>query len=96
MAALGALALIAPGWLQSARRRFLLWAGGTTTFALAFLGTPFVRPMVHFVAVLLALAATLLLTVILLRIWPEGTAGTGANIATMFKPGSEISNAFSE
>ena len=81
-AALGAVALIAPGWLQSARRRFLFWAGGTTTFALVFLGTPFVRPMVHFAAVLLALVATLLVTVILLRLWPEGTAGMGANIAT--------------
>ena len=81
-AALGALAAIAPSWLSSARRRFLFWIGGTTTFALVFLGTPSVRPIVHFVAVLLAVIATLLLTVITLRIWPRSGAGTGANIAT--------------
>lgn len=81
-AALGALALVAPVSLQSARRRFLLWVGGATTFSLVFLATPFGRPTVHFVAVLLALGSTLLVTAIWLRIWPEGSGDAFANLAT--------------
>jgi hypothetical protein len=64
-------------------RGILVWIGGVSTLALAFLGTPFVRPIVHFVAVLLALISTLLVILIWLRLRPKGAAfGTGANVAT--------------
>lgn len=82
-ATLGAAGLMVPGWLQAAGGRVLVWVGGATTIALVFLGTPFVRPTVHFVAAVLALASTLLVTLIWLRLRPEGTVtGRGADVGT--------------
>ena len=82
-ATLGVAALLAPGWLRAGRHRILIWVGGATTLALLFLGTPFVRPAVHFLAVLLALGSTLLVILIWLRLRPEGSAtGTVANVGT--------------
>ena len=73
-----------PGWLRTGRRRVLLWIGGAATVALVFLGTPFARPTVHFLAVLLALGSTLLTIFVWLGLRPEGKAmGTGANVGTM-------------
>jgi len=81
-AVLGLAAILAPRFLKVGRG-ILVWIGGVSTLALAFLGTPFVRPIVHFVAVLLALISTLLVIFIWLRLRPKGAAlGTGANIAT--------------
>ena len=78
-ATLGVAALLLPDWLRVGRRRVLVWVGGATTFALVFLGTSFIRPGVHFLAVLLALGSPLLVTLIWLRLRPEGSAtGTGA------------------
>ena len=72
-----------PGWLQAVRGPVFIWIGGAATFALVFLGTPFVRPTVHFVAVLLALGSTLLVPLIWWRLRPADTvAGTAANFAT--------------
>jgi hypothetical protein len=81
-AVLGLAATLAPRFLKVGRG-ILVWIGGVSTLALAFLGTPFVRPIVHFVAVLLALISTLLVILIWLRLRPKGAAfGTGANVAT--------------
>jgi hypothetical protein len=82
-ATLGIAALVVPGWLQETRARVLVWIGGATALVTVFLGTPYVRPQVHFVAVLLALGSTLLLTLIWLRLRPQGIeAGIVVNIGT--------------
>src|SRR5215475_8387001 len=81
-AVLGLAAILVPRLLK-AGRAVLVWVGGLATFALAFLGTPFLRPIVHVVAVLLTLIATLLVILIWLRLRPKGTAfTTGADVAT--------------
>ncbi len=80
--ALGLAAIFVPRLLK-AGRGVLVWAGGAVALILVFLGTPFVRPIVHFVAVLLTLASTLLVIFIWLRLRPKRAAtGTGANVAT--------------
>jgi hypothetical protein len=80
-AALGATALFGPRLLKAGQA--FLWLGGAATVALVFLGTPFVRPSIHFTAVLLTFGSTLLVSIIWLRLRPaRSVAGYGINIAT--------------